>query len=202
MAFNLFGFPTTAYIISTIITLSVIAVFAAIVVDFIIYNQKGAVKNAKRSVVATGSMIGFYIVYYFILWLRLGNLDFTNIYSVIVLVIIGTTMIVIGAIVNIFGRIQLKGNWANQIKIYSDHCLVNRGVYRIVRHPLYASIMLMLFGGSIAYRNWLSAALTAFIFIPFMYFRARQEEELLLEEFLEYKDYKNRTGMFFPKLWR
>jgi len=70
----------------------------------------------------------------------------------------------------------------------------------VVRHPLYASIMLMLFGGSIAYRNWLSAVLTAFVFIPFMYYRAKQEETLLQEEFTEYEEYKNTTGMFFPKL--
>lgn len=109
-------------------------------------------------------------------------------------------MIVIGTVINIIGRIQLKSNWANHIKIYKNHSLINRGIYKVVRHPLYASIMLMLFGGSIAYRNWLSAVLTAFVFIPFMYYRAKQEETLLQEEFTEYEEYKNTTGMFFPKL--
>jgi protein-S-isoprenylcysteine O-methyltransferase Ste14 len=111
-------------------------------------------------------------------------------------------MIVAGAIINLLGRVQLKGNWTNHIKIYESHSLVNRGIYNVVRHPLYASIMLMLFGGSVAYRNWLSAALTAFVFIPFMYYRAKQEEVLLLEEFTEYVEYKKTTGMFLPKLWR
>jgi len=35
-----------------------------------------------------------------------------------------------------------------------------------------------------------------------MYYRAKQEEKFLQEEFAEYKEYKKKTGMFFPKLWR
>jgi protein-S-isoprenylcysteine O-methyltransferase Ste14 len=198
MGFNLTGASSISYIISSVITLSVVAVFVAILVDFINYNHKNAVKKAKRSIVATGSMIGFYFVYYLVLRYHLGSLNFANIN----VALIGTTLIVLGAIANIAGRVQLKGNWANHIKIYDGHSLVNRGVYKIVRHPLYASIMLMLFGGSIAYKNWLSAALTAFVFVPFMYYRAKQEEELLQEEFAEYENYKKTTGMFFPKFWR
>ena len=197
MVFNLFG-GATSYIISALITLSVVAVFVAIFIDFVIYNSKNTVKKSRRSIVATGSMIGFYVVYYFVLRYRIGGLYFIDPY----IIIIGTAMIVAGAVFNILGRIQLKGNWANHIKIYEGHSLVNRGIYKVVRHPLYASIMLMLFGGSIAYRNWLSAVLTAFVFIPFMYYRAKQEETLLQEEFAEYEEYKKTTGMFFPKLWK
>jgi len=197
MMINLFG-VATSYIVSALVTLSVVAVFVAIFIDFVIYNNKNTVKKSKRSIVATGSMIGFYVIYYLVLRYRLGRLFIID-YNIIY---IGTAMIVAGAIINILGRLQLKGNWANHIKIYEGHILVNRGIYKVVRHPLYASIMLMLFGGSIAYRNWLSAVLTAFVFIPFMYYRAKQEETLLQEEFAEYAEYKKTTGMFFPKLWK
>ena len=198
MSFNSFGIFSTEYILSALITISVISVFAAVIVDFVKYNDKNAVKKSRRSIVATGSMIGFYVVYYMVLRFWLGRLYFVNIY----VIILGTAMVVAGAVINIIGRIELKGNWANHIKIYEDHSLVNCGTYKIVRHPLYASIMLMLLGGSIAYRNWLGAFLTAAVFIPFMYYRAKQEEALLLEEFAEYEEYKKTTGMFFPKLWR
>ncbi|MGK0469242.1 MAG: protein-S-isoprenylcysteine O-methyltransferase Ste14, partial [Clostridium sp.] len=40
-----------------------------------------------------------------------------------------------------------------------------------------------------------------FIFIPFMYYRAKQEETLLIQTFSEYNDYIKRTGMFFPKIF-
>jgi len=74
MTFNIFGVSSTAYVLSTIITLSVIAVFVAIIIDFIMYNNKNTVKKSKRSIVATGSMIAFYIAYYLVLRFRLGSI--------------------------------------------------------------------------------------------------------------------------------
>ena len=215
MALHVMDFSLSS-ILTSLITMSVIAVFAAIFVDFIKYDRKSAVKKSKRSIVATGSMIGFYAVYYLVLRFEIGGLPVYNPYiednvinvamvtedTAIVLGLIGTSMIIAGAVINIVGRLQLKSNWANHIKIYEDQRLIVSGIYRLVRHPLYASIMLMLFGGSVAYRNWLSGAMTAFVFIPFMYYRAKQEETLLQEEFVKYVEYKGTTGMFFPKLWR
>ena len=186
------------YVLSVITAFSAVLVFVAVVVDFILYNKKNTVVKSKRSVVATGSMVGFYIVYCGVLIFRFDRIYYFNLHAMI----IGTVMIVTGAIINIAGRIQLKDNWANHIKIYEDHSLVNRGVYKFVRHPLYASIILMLFGGSIAQGNWISIALTAFMFVPMMVYRAKQEETLLRETFAEYDEYAKTTGMFFPKLWR
>ena len=197
-AYNHLTFLIYYYACTAVMMLSVIALFIAIFIDFMKYNDKNGVKKAKKSIVATGSMVGFYVVYYFVIRFRISAFP----YDLLIYYFIGTIMVFTGAVINILGRLQLKDNWANHIKIYEGHTLVSRGVYKIVRHPLYASLMLMLFGGSVAYRNWLSAALTAFVFIPFMYYRAKQEETLLSEEFAEYAEYKKNTGMFFPKLRR
>jgi protein-S-isoprenylcysteine O-methyltransferase Ste14 len=35
-----------------------------------------------------------------------------------------------------------------------------------------------------------------------MYYRAKQEETFLMQEFERYADYSKRVGMFFPKFWR
>lgn len=184
--------------LSFLIMLSTASVFIAIAVDFKKYNNKNNTKHGKKSIVATGTMLGFYLVYYIVIRLEIGNLQFSGvIYSMI-----GTLFVVAGAAINVLGRLKLKDNWANHIKIYDKHTLVTVGVYRVVRHPLYASIMLMLLGGSLAYQNWLSAILTVFVFIPFMYYRAKQEEMLLITEFPEYLQYKHKVGMFFPKIWR
>jgi len=58
----------------------------------------------------------------------------------------------------------------------------------------------MLLSGSLMYANLVAAVATLAIFVPFMYIRARQEELLLAQEFSEYEAYRQRTGMFFPKL--
>lgn len=184
--------------LTTMIMFSTLSVFVAIAVDFLKYDNKNDTKKSRKSIVATGTMVGFYIFYFLTIRFHIGSLKFIS----PTLAIFGTALVVSGAVINILGRLTLKNNWANHIKIYNGHQLMVTGTYRLVRHPLYASIMLMLLGGSIAYRNWLSAILTIFIFIPFMSYRAKQEENLLTVEFPEYADYKRETGMFFPKIRR
>ncbi len=192
------------FVFSTIITLSVLVVIGSIAVDFILYSNKSNVKRSKKSLVATGTMFMFYFLYYNVIRFNIGDIvevvSDDNVTTVLGCVFVGTLCIVVGAITSVLGRLALKNNWADHIKIYDEHTLVNKGVYKIVRHPLYSSLMLMFFGGSIAYMNYLSAVLTTFVFIPFMYYRAKQEEKLLLEEFAEYKEYRENVGMFFPKI--
>lgn len=189
-------------IVPLIIAASVIAVFIAIALDFIYFNKRDDTKREKKSIVSTGTMVLFYFIYYLIIRNGLNQLTIENKTLRYLLLVIGTVCVVAGAIVNIWGRLQLKNNWANHIKIYENHSLVTTGTYVLVRHPLYASIILMLFGGSVVYLNYISAILTAVIFIPFMYYRARQEEVLLNRMFADYSEYKRKTGMFFPKLKR
>lgn len=193
--------PEPAYILPQLISgFSVILLFAAIVLDFFFFGRRTDVRRERRSIVATGSMTAFFLVYYVILSLGVSASGIEN--RSLVLLWSGSAMVFAGAAVNIWGRVLLKRNWANHIKIYEDHTLIQSGVYRIVRHPLYASLMLMLFGGAVMYRNIICALLTAFVFIPFMTYRARQEEALLLMRFPYYAEYRKQTGMFFPKLWR
>lgn len=100
------------------------------------------------------------------------------------------------------GRLFLKHNWANQVTIYDNHTLVTKNVYKFLRHPLYASLIWMLMGGGLIYSSYFAILSVLVIFIPMMYYRAKQEEKLLLTEFVEYLNYIQKTGMFFPKFFR
>jgi len=111
-------------------------------------------------------------------------------------------VIIFGTVVNIWGRMALGHNWANQIKMYENQKIVHSGPYAFIRHPLYASLIWMFLAGSFLYFNWLLFLLTICVFVPFMTWRARQEETLLEETFPVYRKYWRMTGMFFPKLLR
>lgn len=174
-------------------------VFIAVLVDFIQFQRRGAVKKEKKSVVETGTMILFFLLYYALLRSRTGVLDIAYPWLRDALALFGTASVVIGCFVNIRGRFDLGKNWSNQIKIYDDHSLVSNGMYRIVRHPLYASLIWMFIGASLLYVNYLALMATWVIFIPFMYYRAKQEEMLLEKEFEGYCGYRKKVGMFFPK---
>lgn len=160
--------------------------------------QKNNKKREVKSVVETTSMTCFFMVCSFILSRRIGCYN----YHSTVVNIIATIVYVIGTSFNLLGRYYLGTNWGNNVIIYKDHTLVNNGVYKIVRHPLYASIIWMIYAVAVIYSNYLVIVLNTVIFIPFMYYRAKQEEKELEKEFIEYKDYRDKTGMFFPKLFR
>lgn len=189
-----------SFIIQLIICSSVLALFVSILIDFTLYSRDEHIKKEKKSIVETGTMTLFLVVFYLILMSKIGIVPINDINLKHTVIILGTITIVIGCVMNILGRFNLGSNWANHIKIYDEHTLVQKGMYKIVRHPLYASIMLMFYGACLVYRNLLCFLAVTFVFIPFMYYRAKQEETLLIQTFSEYDQYKNRVGMFFPKI--
>jgi len=189
-----------SFIIQLIICVSLLSLFVSILIDFILYTKDEHIKIEKTSIVETGTMTLFLFAFYLILMTRIGIVPVYDNNLKHIIIIIGTLAIVSGCIINIIGRFNLGSNWANHIKIYDDHTLVQNEMYKIVRHPLYSSIMLMFYGAILVYRNILCFLAVTFIFIPFMYYRAKQEEIILIQIFSEYKIYKRRTGMFFPKI--
>jgi protein-S-isoprenylcysteine O-methyltransferase Ste14 len=190
---------TFAYFASVIVSTCVVALFVSILVDFLLYQDKKEIKAEEHSIVATGSMIVFYVVYYVILRLNTGKIPKLSDEILKMQVVIGVIAVLAGTVINITGRMQLKGNWANQIKIYKNHRLITKGMYSYARHPLYSSIILMLYGGAVIYSSWLDAVLVSIVFIPAMVYRAKQEEQLLTNEFPEYEEYQKQVGLFFPK---
>lgn len=192
-----------AYLLSNIIVIfCTFAVFVAVLIDFVEFQKRSIVKKEKKSIVETGTMFLFFFLFYALIRFKIGQFDFHFIPPRILLLVIGALILLVGCFVNIKGRLNLGKNWSNQIKIYKDHSFVSSGVYSLVRHPLYASIIWMFFGASLIYVNYLAFLSNLVVFIPFMYYRAKQEENLLMKEFEDYKNYQIKVGMFFPKLFR
>ncbi len=185
-------------IADTIIGLCLFALFISIMINFAESSNKN-IKKEKKSIVETGTMTLFFIAFYILIRFKIGEVSISTQLKTY-LIIIGLIMIVAGCIINIAGRFNLGKNWANQVKIYNNQTFIKRGMFKFVRHPLYASLMLMFYGACLVYPNYLAFLANTFIFIPFMYYRAKQEESLLLRTFKEYKQYKKEVGMFFPKI--
>lgn len=185
-----------------VIVLCFCAVLFSVAVDFVKFDSNNGAKRQKKSIVATGTMLFFFIIFYFLIRFGIGSLEIKNLYLRVVLISIGLIIIMVGSVVNVWGRFNLGKNWANHIKIYQNHTLVERGAYKLVRHPLYASLIWAFYGACLVYLNYYALIANTLIFVPFMYYRAKQEEELLEKEFTGYNKYRQRVGMFFPKLFK
>lgn len=145
-------------------------------------------------------MTGFFILIYLLLRFKIGYVETPELISFI-LKPLGLIILISGTYVNIKGRIDLGLNWANQVTIYTDQKLITTGIYKYIRHPLYGSIIFMFYGACLIYPNYLAFLSNTLIFIPFMYYRARQEETLLKEKFSDHNNYSEKTGMLFPKIF-
>jgi len=185
---------------TSVIVLCFCAVFISVIIDFIKFDSDNRTKDEKKSIVATGTMFIFFIFFYLLIKFKIGEVEVDDLYVRLPLISLGLILVIVGSSINIWGRLSLGSNWANHIKIYKHHTLIEKGAYRLVRHPLYASLIWAFYGACLIYLNYYAFLANTFIFIPFMYYRAKQEEKLLEKEFPDYNKYKLRAGMFFPKL--
>lgn len=77
--------------------------------------------------------------------------------------------------------------------------VINTGVFRIVRHPIYLGAILFYLGATIFTMSLLSAAFLLLI-IGFYVVISKYEEGILTKTFGDdYLKYKKKTGMLFPK---
>lgn len=96
---------------------------------------------------------------------------------------------------------DLGQNWSVTLELRKGHQLVKQGVYRSIRHPMYASIWLWCIAQGLLLENWLAGwySLPAFALMYFV--RTPREEQMICEFFgQEYRNYMLQTGRIFPRL--
>jgi protein-S-isoprenylcysteine O-methyltransferase Ste14 len=115
-------------------------------------------------------------------------------------VIAGAVLMVVGAGVALAGALALGRNLTPFPKPTEQAQLVRHGIYALIRHPLYTSVILVSIGWSLIWQSW-PALLVAATLIPFFHAKARHEERWLREKFREYADYERRVRRFIPWLY-
>ena len=92
-------------------------------------------------------------------------------------------------------------NWSAFLQMRKDHQLIRQGVYRSIRHPMYASIFLFGIAQALLLQNWV-AGLSAPVTFALLYFVRTPHEEKMMREWFgeEYQDYIRQTGRIIPRL--
>lgn len=94
---------------------------------------------------------------------------------------------------------ELGRNWSISLEMRSNHRLVQTGVYRFVRHPMYSSFFLLGLAQFLLLPNWIGGGAGLVGSLILYVFRFRREETMMIENFGdEYRVYMRQTKRLVP----
>jgi len=97
-------------------------------------------------------------------------------------------------------HVDLGQNWSVSLELRDGHQLVTHGVYRTIRHPMYASIWLWAVAQGMLLQNWLAGWSVVPAFAAMYFLRTPREERMMRESFGDaYRQYVERTGRLVPR---
>src|SRR5262245_2932340 len=118
-------------------------------------------------------------------------------------------LFICGVIVFLFGlwlfyrsHWDLSTNWSVSLDIRENHRLITSGVYRSIRHPMYAAIFLLAIGQALFVPNWIVGPFNLCAFILMFSLRLGPEERMMCERFgSEYEMYMDNSKRLIPGVW-
>jgi protein-S-isoprenylcysteine O-methyltransferase Ste14 len=121
------------------------------------------------------------------------------------MLVFGALLYFPGILLVLWARLTLGKNYFVSTgfgaQLFKDHQLVTSGPFAIIRHPMYAGLILAALGSLLLYLTW-TTMLFAF-FAPFIIIRAYREEGALAMEFgEEWKEYCKLVPPLFPRINR
>ncbi|MFQ5818262.1 MAG: methyltransferase family protein [Terriglobia bacterium] len=114
---------------------------------------------------------------------------------------VGLGLAVAGDTVALVALRTLGKQYSGYVTLQEEHQLVQTGIYRVIRHPIYLRGLLTSIGLPLVFRSWLLFTFLAFTLV-FVALRIRQEEKLLAEHFgAAFDAYRQRTWRLLPYLY-
>ena len=113
---------------------------------------------------------------------------------------LGLFLLAIGGILLAIATLKLGRNLTPFPKPLDDGQLVRTGLYQIVRHPIYFSVMVGGFGWAI-WRGSLIGIGLSFLLFLFFDAKTRAEERWLTQQYPEYKAYQQQVKRLIPWLY-
>jgi protein-S-isoprenylcysteine O-methyltransferase Ste14 len=113
--------------------------------------------------------------------------------------ILADFLVLVGLIIAIYARAALGGNWSARVSLKENHELIQSGPYRVIRHPIYSGLLLMILGTALL-TGQMSAFIALVICFAGFWMKLRQEEALLKQHLPGYPEYMRRTKALVPFL--
>lgn len=92
--------------------------------------------------------------------------------------------------------------FTRDVATHEGQVVVEKGPYRLIRHPSYTGNLLVVAGIGLALANWASLAVVLAFALAGHAYRVRVEEQALCAALGDaYRDYMKRTRRFIPWVW-
>ncbi len=136
------------------------------------------------------TLFSFFYIYLFN-YLFIANQN----YSPLVFFVVGSITALAGLILAFIGRLQLKDIWTPITTMRQPMKVVDKGVFRLMRHPIYAG-RLLFFTGTMLMLNPVGL-LFAFFYWLSLRKKALEEEDFLFKTSPHYKIYAKKVKRIF-----
>jgi len=110
---------------------------------------------------------------------------------------LGVPFVLIGGALGTFGLLSLGTNLSPFPKPIENGKLVTTGAYRLVRHPIYAGLILGTLGWGLMMATLLGLGFAIVLFI-FFDLKSRREEAWLTQKYSDYAAYQQRVKKLIP----
>jgi len=106
-----------------------------------------------------------------------------------------------GLVITVSAQVTIDRNYSWTLEIREGHTLVQGGLYRYVRHPIYTGTLIRLISIPV-FTSSVPGFILSLLSIPVFVYRIGLEEEMLIGEFgEEYERYRERTWRLFPYIY-
>ncbi|MGD2294284.1 MAG: protein-S-isoprenylcysteine O-methyltransferase [Candidatus Aminicenantes bacterium] len=96
---------------------------------------------------------------------------------------------------------DLGHDFSPELNLREEHKLVTDGIFRHIRHPMYAAHLLWAVAQILLLQNWIAGPVFLVTSLPVYIIRIPREERMMIISFGEdYRDYMKTTGCVFPRL--
>ena len=163
-------------------------------------------RPSKRKVARTFTVLNTGLLYLGFVLVLLGrsmprSLGLLFVPQAIPIDVTGTVFAIIGVALAIWSRQSLRNNWSGEVVITEGQQFIHSGPYAMVRHPIYAGILLALLGTTLI-SSTVGSLLGFVLAILSLWQKACMEEQFLIVEFGEqYANYQRKVKFLIPFLY-